>query len=416
MSFLRRLFGARPEQPQPTPKPAAPPPPAPPAPTGGRPTQPLPPLGDPAAKEAKAPSAPATPAAVPASAPTGEPAKVDTAPAKPGGDTVFGIPEPIITPPPASTDQPEQPAAAPAEPIVKVSTGEFKTSGTAAKPEIIDLTADAFGATRPLAPLPVYQSAPNKHLIYGANSDIGRQRSNNQDAFLTFFSMHVSAESRPDFGVFAVGDGMGGHMEGEKASAIATRVVGQHIIDKLYMEMILAASKGEAPIISEVLTDAVQRANTAVSSQIPEGGTTLTTVVIINDMAYLGHVGDSRAYLVTNDSIEQITRDHSLVQRLIELDQLTVEEAAHHSQKNVLYRAIGQSENLEVDSITRRLPPGVRILICSDGLWGQVPDSQLHEIVRTSATPQEAVDRMIAAANDRGGPDNITAVLIQVPG
>jgi serine/threonine protein phosphatase PrpC len=273
-----------------------------------------------------------------------------------------------------------------------------------------------YGGTRPLPPIPTYQSAPGKHLTYGLNSDVGRQRSNNQDSMMTFFTTNVSAEERPDFGVFAVADGMGGHVEGEKASAITTRLIGSYLIDKLFLNMLLSPRDAERPIITEVLTDAILKANDAVSAQIPDGGTTLTAAVIIGDMLYIGHVGDSRAYLVTNDSIEQITRDHSLVQRLIELDQLTPEEAQHHSQKNVLYRAIGQSENLEVDSITRRLPPGARLLICSDGLWGQVSDLQLHEIVRNAKSPQEAVDKMIGMANDHGGPDNITALLIQVPG
>ena len=85
-------------------------------------------------------------------------------------------------------------------------------------------------------------------------------------------------------------------------------------------------------------------------------------------------MGDSRAYLITDDRIEQITRDHSLVQRLIELDQLTPEEAMDHPQRNVLYRAIGQSETLDVDAITRRLPPHARLMLCSDGLWNMVPE------------------------------------------
>lgn len=137
---------------------------------------------------------------------------------------------------------------------------------------------------------------------------------------------------------------------------------------------------------------------------------------MLGDLAYIGHVGDSRAYLITNDNIEQITRDHSLVQRLIELDQLTPEEAVVHPQRNVLYRAIGQTENLEVDLLTRRLPPGSRLLLCSDGLWNLVPEEMILDIVRSTKTPQEACDRLITTANDRGGPDNITAILVQVPG
>jgi protein phosphatase len=172
----------------------------------------------------------------------------------------------------------------------------------------------------------------------------------------------------------------------------------------------------DRPTVSETLSEAIQSANSAVSEQIPEGGTTVTAVIVLGDLAYVGHVGDSRAYLITDDGIEQITRDHSLVQRLIELDQLTPEEAAVHPQKNVLYRAIGQSDNLEVDALTRRLPRGSRVLLCSDGLWNQVSEELLASTVRSAKTPQEACDRLIALANERGGPDNITAILVQVPG
>jgi protein phosphatase len=137
---------------------------------------------------------------------------------------------------------------------------------------------------------------------------------------------------------------------------------------------------------------------------------------MIGNLAYIVHVGDSRVYLITRDKIEQVTRDHSLVQRLIELDQLSPEEAADHPQKNVLYRALGQSDNLEVDTLTRRLPPHSRLLLCSDGLWNQVEEQEIHDIIMEHSNPQEACEALIAKANSRGGIDNVTAILVQVPG
>jgi protein phosphatase len=101
---------------------------------------------------------------------------------------------------------------------------------------------------------------------------------------------------------------------------------------------------------------------------------------------------------------------------LIELDQLTAEEAADHPQKNVLYRAIGQSEALEVDAITRRLPPNSRLLLCSDGLWNQVEDKEIGEIVMSHDNPQVVCDKLVALANTRGGTDNITTILLRLPG
>ncbi len=336
---------------------------------------------------------------------------------------VTGAPAPIITPPdtplsPVDAVSIERPPAA----ITRPPVDEFGTKPLDkfdAERDITPSMLAGFGRTRPLPPIEPYVRKPGKHLEYGLNSDIGQQRSNNQDSLLTFFTSNISVEERPDFGLFVVADGMGGHHDGEKASAITTRIVAEYIINKLYMNMLTSPaseSGGDRPTVSETLSEAIQSANNAVSEQIPEGGTTVTAVIVLGDLAYVGHVGDSRAYLITDDVIEQITRDHSLVQRLIELDQLTPEEAAVHPQKNVLYRAIGQTDNLEVDALTRRLPHGARLLICSDGLWNQVPEDLLAETVRTAKTPQEACDRLIAIANDRGGPDNITAVLVQTPG
>lgn len=273
--------------------------------------------------------------------------------------------------------------------------------------------------TRQLPPLENYVVKPGKHLSYGLTSDIGQTRTNNQDSLLAFFGTSVSVDERPDLALFAVADGMGGHNHGEKASAVAVRTIGQQLITKLYLGLLVpeaTQSDIDKPTIAEMLNDAFQKANSAVSEQVPEGGTTLTVAVIIGDMIYVGHVGDSRAYLIAGDTIGQITRDHSLVQRLVELDQLTPEEAAAHQHKNVLYRAIGQTENLEVDTLVQRLPPGGRLLLCSDGLWNLVPENMLLDIVRSGTTPQAACDRLIEVANQRGGLDNITAVLIQAPG
>jgi protein phosphatase len=228
----------------------------------------------------------------------------------------------------------------------------------------------------------------------------------------------ASSEQRPDFGLFIVADGMGGHEHGEKASAMATRVVAKYVTDDIFMPMLYSDPGGNAerPTVAEVLRNAVQKANEIVSEQVPEGGTTVTAAAIMGNLVYIAHVGDSRAYLITQDGIEQITRDHSLVQRLIELDQLTPEDAIEHPQRNVLYRAIGQSESLDVDAITRQIPPGGYLLLCSDGLWNLVGKEEIQEIVlQHSGSNQAACEALVGLANERGGPDNITVVLVRVP-
>jgi PPM family protein phosphatase len=322
-----------------------------------------------------------------------------------------GPPSPEITPPGVAVD-----TAAPA-PII---TGPLKrTPQEIAEAAVTDPTPvllGTFGSTKQLPPL---ESSPKlgKHAVFGLGSDVGMVRNNNQDSMFTMFSATVSVESQPDFGLFIVADGMGGHHDGERASAIAVRIIAKHVVDNFYRSLVGATSPdADRPIISEVLSEAFQKANETVSGEIPEGGTTVTAAALLGDLVYIAHVGDSRAYMITSEAIEQITRDHSLVQRLIELDQLTPEEAAAHPQRNVLYRAIGQSENLEVDVLTHRLPANARLLLCSDGLWNQVTEQNLLQIVQSSKSPQEACDHLITLANDRGGPDNITVVLVQVPG
>jgi serine/threonine protein phosphatase PrpC len=270
------------------------------------------------------------------------------------------------------------------------------------------------GATRPLPPETVISSS-NEHLTFGQSTDVGMVRSNNQDSALSYFFTSRSADQRPDFGLFIVADGMGGHHDGEKASALATRTVAAHVTNSVYLPLLHGDNDADRPPITEALIAAVQKANADIISGVPEGGTTLTTVAVIGDLAYVAHVGDSRVYLITKDGVEQITRDHSLVQRLIELDQLTREEADEHPQKNVLYRALGQSESLEVDALTRRLPPNSRLLICSDGLWNLVEEKDIVDIVMSHNNPQEACDKLVALANKRGGTDNITAILLQIP-
>jgi serine/threonine protein phosphatase PrpC len=275
---------------------------------------------------------------------------------------------------------------------------------------------DALG-TRPLPPLETIVPKPGQRLQFGYLSDVGMVRDNNQDSVFGLFASSTSADNLPDFGLFIVADGMGGHQEGERASAITTRIVVRHVLREIYAALLSQQMDDpDRPSISDVLRSAVQEANDSITEQIPEGGTTVTTTIIIDDLAYIAHVGDSRAYLITDDRIEQITRDHSLVQRLIELDQLTPEEAVDHPQRNVLYRAIGQSETLDVDAITRRLPPYARLLLCSDGLWNMVPEDRLQEIVSHHKDPQETCNQLIKLANERGGLDNISVVVVQMPG
>ena len=263
---------------------------------------------------------------------------------------------------------------------------------------------------------PAMNLAP-KRLILGIAQHVGRVRSHNEDVLLSFTGELAGLESMPHFGLFVVADGMGGHALGERASSLDARNLAKVALEGV-LPSLLADPKGDAdrPSLTEVMESAMNAANKAVFSGVPEGGgTTLTCALVIGEQVVMSHVGDSRAYIIAPDSFEQITRDHSLVQRLQELGQLSAAEAAVHPQRNVLYRAVGQGEGLEVDVETRRLTPGSVLLLCSDGLWGLVPDEKMQTLIRQSPNPQAACEALVAAANAAGGPDNITAVMIQIP-
>mgnify|MGYP000895637822 CR=1 FL=1 len=298
---------------------------------------------------------------------------------------------------PAKTETPEPTPTAPLNPLAS---------------DVMVTVAD--GATRPLPPETVIASS-NEHLSFGQATDVGMVRTNNQDSVLSFMSTSRSSAQRPDFGLFLVADGMGGHHDGEKASALTANTVAAYIMNHVFLPMFNGDDDADRMPITEAMISAVQKANSDIIIKVPDGGTTLTAVAVIGDLAYVAHVGDSRVYLVTKDGIEQITRDHSLVQRLIELDQLTREEANVHPQKNVLYRALGQSETLEVDAHTRRLPPNSRLMICSDGLWNMLSEYEITEIITKHPSPQEACDKLVALANAHGGTDNITAIVLRIP-
>ena len=290
----------------------------------------------------------------------------------------------------------------------------------AATAEPVDQPAEAVSApmqTRPLEPPKTYTTAqPSRQIKYGITSDVGRVRSNNQDGSMTLLATAEVTGSPPAIGLFVVADGMGGHKDGEHASAVTVQTIAHFVVEQIILPQLESRElNADMKTIPEVLSEAMEAANEAVQTHVPNGGTTATCVVIRGDLAYIAHVGDTRAYLITDGHIELITRDHSLVRRLQELGQLTDEEAEVHPQRNVLYRAIGQGDSLEVDAATRRLPPSSRLLICSDGLWGVLGEDRMSEIIVACAEPQEACDRMIMAANESGGPDNITAILIQMP-
>ena len=340
---------------------------------------------------------------------------------------------------PPREEQPEEDAAQPAaesagsteaEPVAAVEVEpevapEANTADPLPEPETIPESVPATSAAPKPAPSPRRALPPapkpiltrqRQALTYGIASDIGLMRNNNEDACFGMQWHSITVDNRPDFGFFAVADGMGGHLDGERAAGIAVQTLAAEMLDKIYVPLLRNFNPGDSPTVLEALVAASEKANLAVIKAVPGGGTTLSAVAIIGNLAYLAHVGDSRAYLIHDDSIEQLTTDHTLVQRLVEMNELTPEEAENYPQKNVLYRAIGQSEALKMERLVRTLPPSAQVLICTDGLWSMLEDDTIKQVALRAASPQEACDNLVKVANDRGGSDNVSVIVFQAPG
>lgn len=312
------------------------------------------------------------------------------------------------------------PAAAPS-PTVENPEAELEPEPIETEPRIEPPAAEETAAAAQL-PLPTRIPAPKpiltrqrQTLTYGIASDVGNMRNNNEDACFGMQWHSISVDDRPDFGLFVVADGMGGHLDGERASGVAVQTVAAEMLDSIYVPMLKDFKAASNPTILEALVKASEKANRAVIKRVPGGGTTLSAVAVVGNLAYLVHVGDSRAYLLHQDKIEQLTTDHTLVQRLIEMNELTLEEAEHYPQKNVLYRAIGQNEQLKMERMVRTLPAASMVLICTDGLWDVVEDETIQQIAAEAKSPQEACDRLVRLASDRGGADNISVIVFKVP-
>lgn len=254
-----------------------------------------------------------------------------------------------------------------------------------------------------------------QQFIVGVGRDVGRHRENNEDAIFTL-SVNIDADgvSMP-FGIYIVADGMGGHENGQLASSFAARTMGHHLISKLHAPLFGPDPHSPSESLQEILKQGVYDSHQKITDNAPGGGTTLTAVMIIGTQMTIAHVGDSRAYSIFLDGrIQTLTRDHSLVQRLQELGQITAEEAEVHPQKSMLYRALGQGEAPEPDIFTASLAHPGYLMICSDGLWGVITEEEIYQIITSAPNPHSACQSMVDAANNAGGPDNISVILVRM--
>jgi serine/threonine protein phosphatase PrpC len=241
------------------------------------------------------------------------------------------------------------------------------------------------------------------HVVFGQRSDLGRVRSTNQDACLV-----EPLDPRGNAALLVVADGMGGYQGGEYASRIAVETV----LDRVRVN---AADWAEKGLIGEGLLDAIQRANKAIlqaqleRSDWSQMGTTLTAAILWGERVFVGHIGDSKAMLISPSTAWQVTTDHNVANELWLSGQLTEEELRYHPRRHVLTRALGMQETARIEKVETLWEEGDTLILCSDGLSNLVPLTEIRTLCQ-----QYDVDgllaRLVDLANERGGSDNITVI------
>jgi PPM family protein phosphatase len=267
---------------------------------------------------------------------------------------------------------------------------------------------------------------PIRVQVFG-KTDVGRSREHNEDRFLVADLTRQDASLQPavrqhDLGergsLFVVADGMGGAAAGELASQMATDTIFAHL-----MKAWAAETEATPQRFAHRLKEAVEVANASIHAhakahpEVRGMGTTTTAAGVLGDHLYLTQVGDSRAYLVRGGEAHQLTKDQSLMQRLVEAGELTEEEAAQSERRNIILQALGPDPKVKVDLTHQEVRRGDVLVLCSDGLSGQVKKEEIAQAVtQANGDLAAACDKLISLANERGGPDNITVVMARFDG
>jgi len=243
--------------------------------------------------------------------------------------------------------------------------------------------------------------------MLGGMTDVGLTRQLNED---NWGWVRLSDRAK----LYVVADGMGGHDGGEVASALAVRTLCD----------VARAREAEAPkgedAVENLLDESFQTANNTVKDHADakgtDMGTTLVCVLVLDSrIGFMANVGDSRGYLLRNGTLHQITKDHSLVQKMVERGRITQEEARHHPHSNILLRTVGTERDIDIDIFRIEFEPNDKVLMCSDGLWGEVEDRDMESILNTYTDPRIASRELIRAAHHGGGKDNVTLMIVTVP-
>ena len=272
----------------------------------------------------------------------------------------------------------------------------------------------------------------------GHFTDVGLVRELNEDSVLALNLTQYYESVQTQIGIYIVSDGMGGEAAGEVASRVTVRAVAEWVTEKLISASLkstreeriaapthtgglrLAIADGHEMATTEMLRMAVLSANREVMAYArahPEArglGATVTCAMVVGDVLSIAHVGDSRCYLLSGDRFEQLTEDHSLVQKMINTGNLSRSEARVHPYRNVIYRSIGADEHVEIEIIRRKLTSGDVLLLCSDGLNGMLSDDQIRDVLLVNPDPNAAAKELVVAANAAGGEDNTSVIVVRV--
>jgi serine/threonine protein phosphatase PrpC len=253
-----------------------------------------------------------------------------------------------------------------------------------------------------------------------ALTDVGRVRKNNEDCVFALNGREPNAFGAESYGIYVIADGMGGHRAGEVASEMATQIVSATLIDSLGRE-----GKSRSP--SYLVKHTVEQANkqifdmAATRPELYSMGTTITLGFRLDDALYIGHVGDSRAYLIRKGTIRRLTEDHSLVAQLLKEGKITPEESKRHLDRGKILRCLGASDNVTVDTLIKNgkeriltLYIGDTLLFCSDGLTSDVTDDEILDCIKESNNAKDTCKKLIDLANYKGGGDNISIIIVRV--
>jgi len=255
--------------------------------------------------------------------------------------------------------------------------------------------------------LPVLQSQ--------AASSAGKVRTHNEDALFTMSTQVYLQAQRQALGLYMLADGMGGHVDGERASSLAVQTASQVLLRRFLEPITPDVMQPSDEGVNALLDQAMQAAQAAVLASVPGGGSTLTVALVLGRQLYFAHVGDTRLYFYPQSSqVQVLTKDHSVARRLVDLGQLNAAEAQVTPLRNRLFRALGQGEGFAADFGWVALEKPTRLLLCSDGLWSTLPEAQLLEALQQEPMPADAAWKLVQSANAAGGSDNISIILVNI--